>query len=232
MFGAVNALFSGLALAGVVVAIFMQSRELKLQRDELEQTRAELRGQKEQLAAQVIHLERKAFDDRFFQLMQLQQETVVSTMLTERGIESRGRSAFRILAKRFEAYVKRSPLDTTAHADPEWRRQYLLPWYRKFFRTEEHHLGHYFRSLYHLVRYVDESGVEDKRLYMRLLRAQLSYPELVLLFYNCLTLGYTKFKPLVEKYELLQNLQASRLPTPGLAAMYSGAFGADGASSD
>ena len=35
MFGAVNALFSGLALAGIVVAIILQRHELELQRREL-----------------------------------------------------------------------------------------------------------------------------------------------------------------------------------------------------
>ena len=43
MFGAVNALFSGLALAGVVYAILMQREELSLQREELAATREELR---------------------------------------------------------------------------------------------------------------------------------------------------------------------------------------------
>lgn len=43
MFGAVNALFSGLALAGVVVAIVLQGKELQLQREELKLTREELR---------------------------------------------------------------------------------------------------------------------------------------------------------------------------------------------
>ena len=41
-FGAVNALFSGLALAGVVYAIILQRNELALQREELSATRAEL----------------------------------------------------------------------------------------------------------------------------------------------------------------------------------------------
>lgn len=43
MFGAINALFSGLALAGVVIAIMLQRQELMLQRRELEMTRQELR---------------------------------------------------------------------------------------------------------------------------------------------------------------------------------------------
>ena len=41
-FGAINALFSGLALAGIILAIFLQKQELELQRHELELTRQEL----------------------------------------------------------------------------------------------------------------------------------------------------------------------------------------------
>ena len=43
MFGAANALFSGLALAGIIISIRMQSRELELQREELTETRKELK---------------------------------------------------------------------------------------------------------------------------------------------------------------------------------------------
>ncbi len=41
MFGFINALFSGLALAGVIFAIFLQRKDLKLQADELAETRKE-----------------------------------------------------------------------------------------------------------------------------------------------------------------------------------------------
>ena len=43
MFGAVNALFSGLAFAGLIVTLWMQREELSLQREELKATREELR---------------------------------------------------------------------------------------------------------------------------------------------------------------------------------------------
>lgn len=42
MFGAVNALFSGVAMAGVVYAIFLQKEELQLQRQELRAQRQEM----------------------------------------------------------------------------------------------------------------------------------------------------------------------------------------------
>ena len=59
MFGFVNALFSGLAFAGVIVAILLQReelrlqrRDLKLQREELELTREELRKSADAQGAQ------------------------------------------------------------------------------------------------------------------------------------------------------------------------------------
>lgn len=42
VFGAVNALFSGLAFAGLIYTVFLQREELALQRKELELTRQEL----------------------------------------------------------------------------------------------------------------------------------------------------------------------------------------------
>jgi hypothetical protein len=111
-FGAVNALFSGLALAGVVVAILLQSEELKLQRQELAETRDELRGQKDQLSAQVKRGLQEEFDSRFFEVIRLWRDSVegvnlprthepnsatgsraISLMITGYGI----RSGFRLI---------------------------------------------------------------------------------------------------------------------------------------
>lgn len=53
MFGAVNALFSGLALAFVIYAVFLQLEELEVQREELKNSRKELATQNEIIAAQL-----------------------------------------------------------------------------------------------------------------------------------------------------------------------------------
>ncbi len=52
-FGAVNALFSGLAFAGVILAIWMQSRELALQRQQLKLTYREMKNQRAEMEASV-----------------------------------------------------------------------------------------------------------------------------------------------------------------------------------
>lgn len=68
-------------------------------------------------------------------------------------------------------------------------------------------MGHYFRNLYHIVKFVDNSDLENKKTYTNFVRAQLSSFELVLIFYNCLSdKGSEKFKPLVEEYSLLKNM--------------------------
>ena len=61
MFGAVNALFSGLAFVGVIYAILLQSQELALQRTELELTRDELARSAEAQEQSQRSLMRQAF---------------------------------------------------------------------------------------------------------------------------------------------------------------------------
>lgn len=80
----------------------------------------------------------------------------------------------------------------------------------------QHHkyFDHYFRHLYRIIKFVDKSDLvkeEDKYEYTSMVRATLSRYELIWLFYNCLTNGLEKFKPLVEKYALLKNLRAELL---------------------
>lgn len=59
MFGAVNSLFSGLAFAGVIYAIALQSQELSLQRAELKLTRTELHKSAEAQTASAQALTRQ-----------------------------------------------------------------------------------------------------------------------------------------------------------------------------
>lgn len=63
MFGGANSLFSGLAFAGVIYAIFLQSRQITLQQEELSLTRKEL--------------------SRAAKAQEKSQETLVSTMVAD-----------------------------------------------------------------------------------------------------------------------------------------------------
>lgn len=73
--GAVNGLFSGLAFAGVIYAIFMQ-------RDELEMQRKELSDQKQEFHTQKATLKRQRFENTFFNMLQLHQQITDSISYT------------------------------------------------------------------------------------------------------------------------------------------------------
>jgi hypothetical protein len=66
--------------------------------------------------------------------------------------------------------------------------------------------------MYNIVKFIATSEAENKQTYINILRAQLSSSELNLLFYNCISkYGSEKFRPLVEKFGLLENMDFSRL---------------------
>ncbi len=71
MFGAVNALFSGLAFAGIILTIYMQRDELSLQRKELEETRKVFEQQSNIMSIQQA-------DAQFFSLLENHRQMVHS----------------------------------------------------------------------------------------------------------------------------------------------------------
>jgi len=91
----------------------------------------------------------------------------------------------------------------------------LVQIYDHYFHIHQSDLSHYFRNLFHIVKFVERSSIsqKDKFEYLRMLRAQLSNYELVLIAYDGLHDYGKEFRPLIEKYELIKSLNdESRLP--------------------
>jgi hypothetical protein len=76
-FSGVNALFAGLAFAGVVTAVILQSHELSLQRNELELTREELKK-----AAEANQAMAKALTEQIHIQLRAAELSSVSTLLS------------------------------------------------------------------------------------------------------------------------------------------------------
>ncbi|HEU5068157.1 MAG TPA: putative phage abortive infection protein [Sphingomicrobium sp.] len=83
--------------------------------------------------------------------------------------------------------------------------------YARVFLNHQNDLAHYFRTLFNLIQFVDRCDNQDCYFYVRLIRATLSEPELVMIALNGLfhEEGRKYFKPLIEKYALLNNVSAS-----------------------
>jgi hypothetical protein len=78
VFGAANALFSGLALAGIVITLFMQRYEIKLQQKELTLQREELTETRGVFEQQTSLMSNQQNDNTFFNLLKNYREVVES----------------------------------------------------------------------------------------------------------------------------------------------------------
>lgn len=222
-FGALNALFAGLAFSGIIVSIFLQSKELS-------ETRGELRGQKDQMRRQV-------FENTFFQILRTAREAIDTTyhktgaVMGAKGMTSNtyeGRECINFLNNTLKNYYL---------SEVAYKGNNPLERYEKFYSEIGHKsLGHYYRLLYSAIKYVHENEFLDKEenenfpkreFYVNLIRAQVSSDELFLLFYNCLSVhGKEKFKPMVEKYSFFEHLQIQKAIVDECVIKYSDlAFG-------
>jgi hypothetical protein len=193
MFGGINALFSGLAFAGVIYAILLQRRDLELQR-------AELRGQREQMEAHNRALLKQNFESTFFQLLRLHTEITRAVDITNVNPPIIGRECFEKFDQEFRNDYRQTPPTLSAEARVDAA-------YDAFYEAWQSDVGHYFRSLYNLIKFVHRSDEADKRFYTSLVRAQLSTYELTMIFYNCIShKGREHFKPLVNEYGLLKSM--------------------------
>lgn len=268
MFGAVNSLFSGLAFAGIIFTIFLQKRELSLQREELTETRKEFIQQNETLKKQ-------RFENTFFQLLRLHNDIVDKLKIraadgetyTDREffkgaiIDLKYKSVFgyykysaliKLDAPEIERFKENrtashdffqklekeeiTNLLTLSNTDIENliseplsnKEEIIRNEYENFFHRVQYNLGHYFRNLYHIYKYVHNTDLielAEKQFYCNIMRAQLSSDELVLIFYNSLTpinyysdkpnLGYPNFKFLIDKYDIVQNMNSRLLLDKG-----------------
>ena len=209
-FGAVNSLFSGLAFAGLIITLLFQREELQLQREELKETRNELNAQKLEFQEQNRTMKRQRFENTFFNMLSLQQEIVANFSCVNNKYN--GREVFEhMYIKAVISYRGRY------HGIEEILKKFGLTAYSDI--SEITRFDNYFRHLYHIFKYIDTSDlIEDKERYeyANIVCSQLSNYELVMLFYNCLAqkdngIEENKFKPLIEKYAIFNNLRKELL---------------------
>lgn len=179
-FGPLSACMAALAAMSAISALNSQREEI---------TRLKEREQSEDERSH-----KGDFERTFFQLLQALREIISSIDIEGSGSTKQGQDAFRAIV-----YFYRN---SNPSRDPSaaWARTYSK------YRND---LGHYFRFLYHLIKFVDEDDGIDRYFYVRLIRASLSDSEFFLVALNCAYgEGYDRFKPLVEKYAFLHNLSA------------------------
>jgi hypothetical protein len=182
-------------------------------------------AQKQQLGLQQKQFGQQSFENHFFQLLTLHRNIVDDLRLDD--CSAKGSSVFKVLHGRLQSRYNGS-VDGPIERDTE---ALAVTCYEKMYDEHPQVLGHYFRTLYHIIKFVHESCPTEKKRYTGIVRAQLSTFEHVLLHYNGLCeYGEVKFKPHIQEYELLENMGPGFLVNPKHPTSYSKkAFGDDAA---
>lgn len=212
MFGGVTALFSGLAFAGLIFTLFVQKQELRYQRKELShlvteqrETKGHLKDQATHLKSQSDFIERQIFENNFFQLLSSFNIYVLNTKVAWTETTFEGHDAYGHIYGTLNSRVS-GYYDKHADGSVNFSEQY-----EGFLADRKDVLGPYFRQLYNILKFIRHSGLEDKKFYSNIVRAQISSSELSLLACNIASIhGSQKLAPLVKEFDLLKHCDDAR----------------------
>ncbi len=191
-FGAVNALFSGLAFAGLIITLVMQNYELKLQRKEITDQAREMNNQR--------------FENSLFNMLSIHR--VIFENLGYLYTENRFAS-YKKGYDLFSFFYNEVPLKMAGPGRNGIKNLSSISMYKDVegicvFKS-------YFCHLYSIFKYIDETSLIDeneKYDYACIVRNQLSDNELLMLYYHAISFndGDNRFKKLIEKYAIFENI--------------------------
>lgn len=254
-FGSINALFSGLAFAAISFTIYLQRRDMAhTVRAFEEQTRSDQKQRFDSTFFQLIALHnditaklrnttdegRKAFssfnknlllsDPDFtpFQALTKLTKDQIRTIRDQKTVSVEAYPTLSLAeAENLSTTINNGlkTFDTFLDTDLKMHEEKVRHAYTKVATLEIDYFSHYFRNLYHILLYIDTSGLidnDERKGYAKIVRSQLSEEELVALFYNSMTdiklpgrenmeLGHPKMGRLLAVYDILQNLSPRSL---------------------
>lgn len=234
LFGVVNALFSGLAFAGLIITIRQQHIDLKYQRQAIEQTNQEMQNQTAEFDKQNETLRIQRFENTFFKMLEVQQSIVndlyagdshsqwvdensADGVYSKKEIpiqdEYRGRNLFYYVFRICDHVINNKITSGSRSVSGlcsviQFRGKACFDDYMTTTMFD-----HYFRHLYTILRFITENewlGVDKQYKYATFVRATLSRYELVMLYYN--GFFHPKMKKMMERYCLLNNIRKDLLP--------------------
>ena len=202
-------------------AIAMQSEELALQRNELKLQRAETAKSTAALDAQHKAIVIQSLEQTFFTWLDSYTESLKEIQSTGHRAPADGPRALKqilfsgniamvdVVRSVVEQYQE-AGFVTQVKLREFWHNE-ISDWWSGLFRAHESSIGVTLRILLTLIQWIDNHPALtplDRWNYISILRARLSTPEIMLLYFNGITAHGEPFKPFIDKYALLDRLQS------------------------
>ncbi|MCO8250186.1 putative phage abortive infection protein [Comamonas thiooxydans] len=201
-FGALTSLFTGLGFAGLLSTIYLQREELRLNRQELQETRSEIR-----LQSETFH--RQRFEDAFYQLLSLYKENLRDLSIRPHDSEAVrifGIEALNFLNAKFEKAWGKQKLKKIPE-DEAKRIEYLY-----ILSSTIHSIfvrqTRYVETLLNILALVEDecNSGDQKKDYWRVIASQLTAYEIKYLFYQAMiTPEFGLLRGLINNSQVVQD---------------------------
>lgn len=217
--GVLTSLFSAFAFAAVIQNNIAQKKTIKEAQDFsnkqtafLDKQTVFLSDQTKALNEQINFLRVQKFESSLFQMLSLLQ-SLISDIDTIGKTNRSGRDCFKLfyedLRKEFNASILSGSSDDAINGGRVIVYKDSLSFvYSRFYEPRQQDLGHYFRFLYNMFKFISEAelNADEKRKYGNIVRAQLSNYELAILFYNCIYKEGRSFEKYAIEFKLFDNM--------------------------
>lgn len=238
-FEGTEALFTGLAFAGLIVTILQQSyqsrlqreelnlqrKELQLQRKEMEDSRGVADQQREEMKRQADTMQRQAFEATFFEMLRMHRSIVAVVHVNQHV----GPHIFGEIINGMRQQQKEYHRQLNSSMSDQQRIRFAWSEFRK---GEERWVIHVVRILVEVVLFVSAMSLpSDRQRYMTLLAAELTTNDLTLLFYYTIAnlpdsdlenQSILDVKRAIEEYHIFRHLTPDKLAIPADANMFEG----------
>jgi len=184
------------ALENQIEALNNQVKEFELQRKELESSRKVYEQQNKTLKIQ-------QFDSNFYSLL-----NICVSIKNNLNNNHDSKDYFRTLFNNIK--ISFDEADTAIKIQSKYNENYLHE-----FNLEKGQLSHYFKSVYRLLKVIaTTSGFsrKEKTFYSKILRAQISDYEQLILYFNSQSYLGIKARPLILEYNLLKHIDIFNKP--------------------
>ena len=189
-----------LAFLWLITTVFMQGKELREQRKEISRQADEAQRANASMKSQ-------EFENSFYGLIRAYGDLVAELDISKRGSGHKlceGRDCFTFFYRSFNKSYRKK---LAKHDEPTA----LFYAYKDLWNKHSNDLGHYFRLVYNILRFLDEAKGLCEARHVRIFRAHLSNSELLIIYYNCLSADGARLVRYAEKFALFDNLPTLRL---------------------
>lgn len=214
MFGSVNALFSGLAFAGLICTLLVQLKEFKAQREELELTRKAYEGQKGVLEDQqkVMDQQREqidiqVFESAFFQLFKVYQGRIEALSVGFGSKLIEGPRSFKRALDSIEGTINLQHLN-----NQEQKTNHLKDAYRGYFNKTDGVFHSYANSLEVLLKYIEHAPKDRQIVYQNIVAGIIMPQEFEIIVRFAVLKENASFKKVLNKYCILDKINKKTLP--------------------